>query len=74
MMTLKAREEMALEFGVYRKTSRVKLKVAEINLPDGLVFPPWQKIILETFWLSEGVEPQQYAPVTFLKYKGRGSS
>jgi hypothetical protein len=63
MLTFKTRSEIAKEFGVCRKTFREKLKVAEINLPDGLVFPPWQKLIYETFWFPEGVEEQQYASV-----------
>jgi hypothetical protein len=56
MYLFKTREDLARELGINRKTLDEKLKMANINLPKGLVSPIFQKLIYDYF----GVYPPDW--------------
>ena len=48
-MPAKSREQIALEYGICRKTLNKWLKCAGLNVPKGLINPQYQKIIYDEF-------------------------
>jgi len=59
----KTRSTLASELKVARKTFRCMLQRAGIELPPGPIYPPWQKLIYETFTYPEGVPRNAYNDV-----------
>jgi|GEM_PF-2254676 hypothetical protein len=63
-MKIKTREQIALEYGICRKTLRKWLASTEYLFPRHLTLP-WQKLIYEEFDFPLGVEKEPYGEVKF---------
>ena len=63
-MTIKTREQIALEYGVCRKTLRKWMSTTGYGFPRHLTLA-WQKLIYEEFGYPEDVNDDMYEQVKF---------
>lgn len=61
-MTIKTREQIALEYGVCRKTLRKWMAITCYDFPRHLTVC-WQKLIYEEFGYPAGVDEEDYEKI-----------
>lgn len=63
-MQCKTREQVAKEYGISTKTLSRKLAAKGIDLPKGLIFPRWQKLIYQQLGWPDSLDQAKYDSIT----------